>query len=223
MAEIYALFSGRDAKVRYVGKTVGDRDTRFKKHLYIPDGGYITRVYTWIHNEWGDGFPVETVRLQWCGGLSHKEIDALETEWINKFPNLLNERKVYWRSYKVAPKIPAIKEYKRRFIFNVDGYRGIHWFRDYDRYAIFFRGEWLQFGDELPGGSWSIYFSNRDDAVDARDRYLRGIKARDAQQELYIPEFHAELQTECNVDFDPTIHSAECDFGFESEFAGVIA
>ena len=225
MAEVYALFSGRDGKVRYVGRTSGDRDARFKGHQRVAVGRYITRVYTWIHNEWGDGFPVKSVRLQWCGSANPKEIDVIETEWINKFPNLLNERKVHWRSQKKPPVIPEIREYMRRFIFHVDGLRGIHWWRDYDKFAVFLGGDWLSLGDELPGGSRSIYFSSPTDAVRARDRYLQriGIPPRDVQQEANIPEFCAELLDANDIDFDPTIHGAECDTAVESEFAGVIA
>lgn len=213
MAEIYGLFSGRDGRVRYVGKTIGDRDARFKGHLHIGDGRYITRVYTWIHEEWRDGFPVESVRLQWCGGAARKEIEDIETEWINRFPNLLNERKVYWRSEKKAPAVPAIREYRRQFIFNFDGFRGIHWWRDYDKFAVFIGGEWLTLGDELPGGSWSIYFSTPTDAVRARNRYLRGtgIRPRDVIQEAALLEGGTQLLDARNVEFDPNIHAAECD------------
>lgn len=90
-----------------------------------------------LHHEWGGGFPVKSVRLQWCGSANRKEIDVIETEWINKFPDLLNERKVYRRTQKKPPVIPGIREYMRRLIFNVDGLHGIHWWRDYDKFAVF--------------------------------------------------------------------------------------
>ena len=225
MAEIYALFSGRNGKVRYVGRTFGDRDARFQGHLRVATGRYITPVYTWIQNEWGDGFPVESVRLQWCGSANRKEIEVIETEWINKFPNLLNERKVYWRPQKKPPVIPEIRQYMSCFIFHVDGLHGIHWWRDYDKFAVFMGGDWLSLGDELPGGSRSIYFSSPTDAVRARDRYLQGfgITPRDVQQEANISECCAELPDASDIDFDPTIHGAECDIAVEFEFAGVIA
>ena len=59
MAEIYALYSARDGKVRYVGQTSGARDVRFKKHMRIEEGRYITAVYDWLHTEWSHGYPVE--------------------------------------------------------------------------------------------------------------------------------------------------------------------
>lgn len=225
MAEIYGLFSGRDGKVRYVGRTFGARDARFNAHLRIASGRYITPVYTWVHKEWGEGFPVRSVRLQWCGSLNRQEIDAVETEWINNFPNLLNERKVHWRPEKKSPIIPEIREYMRGFIFNVDGFRYVHYLRGYDKYAVLLRGQWLSLGDELPGGSWRIYFSTPTDAVRARDRYLQGNGAlpRDIEQEANLAEFCTGLPSVSSIDFDPTIHGIECDTAVESEFAGIIA
>jgi hypothetical protein len=225
MAEIYGLFSGRDGDVRYVGMTAGDRNVRFKEHLRIASGRYITRVYTWIHKEWGDGFPVRSARLQWCGSANRKEVEAIETEWINKFPNLLNERKIYCQPQMKPPVIPEIREYRRRFIFNLDGLRGIHWWRDYDKFAVFIGGEWRSLGDELPGGSSSIFFSSPTDAVRARDLYLRGTGRRqpDIRLEANLPVFRTQLPDACDIDFDPSIHAAECDTAAESEFAGIIA
>lgn len=48
MMEIYALFSGRDGKVRYVGKTNGTRARRFELHTKTVVGRYISKVYLWI-------------------------------------------------------------------------------------------------------------------------------------------------------------------------------
>ena len=62
----------------------------------------------------------------------------------------------------------------RRFIFHIDGLRFIHWWRDYDKFAVFGYGDWLSLGDELHGGSRSIYFSSPTDAVRARDLYYLG-------------------------------------------------
>ncbi len=55
MAEIYALYSGGDGRVRYVGQTVGLCADRFKQHLRAPS----TNLYKWFHKEWSDGYPVE--------------------------------------------------------------------------------------------------------------------------------------------------------------------
>jgi hypothetical protein len=220
MAEIYGLFSGRDGKVRYVGMTSGDRDTRFKEHQRVSTGHVITPVYQWIQREWRHGYPVECVLLQWC---EYADRFGVETAWINKFPDLLNERKVYWRSDKKPPVIPEIKQYMRRIIFNSGGFRGIHWWRAWDMYSVFMDGYWLAQGDSVPGGGGNIYFSHRTDALIARDRWRgRGNWLPDIPQELDVLDCGAELPDACGFDFDPNIHAAECDTAFKSEFAGTI-
>jgi hypothetical protein len=222
MAEIYGLFSGRDGKVRYVGMTAGDRQVRFKEHQRgVATGRYIPRVFEWIHSEWRFGYPVECALLQWC---EYAERDKVETKWINTFPNLLNERKVYCRPRTKSPVIPEIKEYMRQFVFNSGGFRGVHWWRDYDMYAVFVGGAWLPGGDSVPGGDGNIYFSCRTDALILRDRYLkvRQRRAGDIPQEADLSEIGARLPDSCFFDFDPNIHAAECDTAFDAEFGGTI-
>lgn len=89
MADIYGLYSCRDGAVRYIGETTYPRDTRFEQHrrsVWLEK----TRLQQWMVREWRDGFPVCHVRLEWCENAERFE---RETEWIAKFPNLLNERK----------------------------------------------------------------------------------------------------------------------------------
>ena len=171
MAEIYGLYSGRDGKVRYVGKTIGSRASRFEKHKYIATGRYITPVYTWLHREWKCGYPVECALLEKC---KNADCNRIETDWINKFPDLLNERKRYGWTDRKPPVIPEIRHYMARFIFNSGGYRGIHWWRDLDRYSVFILAkgdwEWLP-GDGAPGRTGNIWFSDRTQALKARDGY----------------------------------------------------
>ena len=124
MAEIYGLYSARDGIVQYVGQTIGTCDVRFKEHQRSQIGRYITSVYTWIHNEWRHGYPVECARLERC---SYEARHDVEREWISKFPNLLNERKRgYYSRNRRPPVIPEIRDYMGRFIFNSGGFRGIH-------------------------------------------------------------------------------------------------
>jgi hypothetical protein len=198
--------------------TAGDCQVRFKEHQFIGNGRVITPVYQWIHREWRCGYPVECVLLEWC---EYGSRDDVETQWINKFPNLLNDRKVYYRPNKKPPIIPAIKNYRRGFVFNSGGFRGIHWWRDYDMYAVFLGGSWLSGGDSVPGGGGNIYFSCRTDALRLRDIYRRGMRGwlLDIAQEV---DFGAQVSDACGLDFDPNIHAAECDTANNSEFAGTI-
>jgi hypothetical protein len=222
MAEIYGLFSGRDGKVRYVGMTAGDSEARFREHQRAQVGRVITPVYEWIHREWRDAYPVECVCLESC---NYAERQTVETKWINAFPNLLNERKVYWRPNKRPPIMPAIKEYMRGFIFNSGGFRGVHWWRDYDMYSVFIGGDWLAGGDSVPGGGGNIYFSTRTDALKARDKYRRCTSSwpRDIPQAAELLDCGTLLPDKSSFDFDSTLHAAECNTGSKSEFTGVIA
>jgi len=221
MAEIYGLFSGRDGKVRYVGMTAGDCEHRFKQHQRAQIDRYITPVYEWIHREWRDCFPVDCECLEWC---TYAERLAIETKWINAFPDLLNERKVYWRPNKKPPIVPAIKDYMRSFVFNSGGFRGIHWWRDYDMYSVFIGGDWLAWGDSVPGGGGNIFFSTRTDALKAREKYRKGTGgwAADIPQTSDLVDCGILLPQMSSFDFDQNLHAAECDTAAKSEFAGVI-
>jgi hypothetical protein len=144
MAEIYALYSARDGKVRHVGQTSSTRDARFKKHRQEAEGVWTVPMPPLV--EWKCGYPINHALLQMCS-------DQIETEWINKFPNLLNIHKYDYRGGK-PPIISEIKNYMRSYIFNCGGFRGIHYRRDIDRYAVFiYTGfgttEWLD-GTEQP-------------------------------------------------------------------------
>src|SRR5580704_227176 len=47
-----------------------------------------------VQREWRCGFPIRWTLLQPCDGLLPHQIKMIETEWIGKFPNLLNKRKL---------------------------------------------------------------------------------------------------------------------------------
>ncbi len=152
MAEIYALFSGRDGKVRYVGETIGDRKKRLEKHGCVAIGRVIPPVYDWIGNEWRDGYLVESALLEKCDDDVRFDVETL---WLSKFPNLLNERKYRFLGGR-TPRVPEIQAYVRRFAFNIDGYRGVRYDRHWDCYQVFRtlrngRVEWL-LGDEMMPG-----------------------------------------------------------------------
>lgn len=184
MAEIYGLYSARDGIVRYVGETGGERAARFKRHMRIEFGRYITPVYTWLHAEWGEGYPVRCALLQWC---PYAERLDVEREWISKFPNLLNERKYRFRGGR-PPVIPEIKDYMRSHIFNCGGFRGIHYWKGIDRYAVFnCTGSWL-IGDEAPGWGGNIFFSDRTEALKARNKYRQG------RQRNWLPDIEQERE-----------------------------
>lgn len=172
VGEIYGLFSGRDGSVRYVGQTVGAHAARFKQHKRFYTG--LPQVRSWIRSEWRAGYPVQSAVLERC---DNDALNDTETKWISKFPNLLNYRKRshHLRPYKIKPPIISeIREYMARFVFNSDGYRGIHWWRELDRYSVFvYSGgddwHWLP-GDGAPGWSGEIWFSDCIEALKAREQ-----------------------------------------------------
>lgn len=171
MAEVYALFSGRDGRVRYVGQTTGPRADRFKQHLKTPS----SNLAEWFRNEWHAGYPVECILLESC---ADDVRFVVERRWMAKFPDLLNDRMSYRTRltaiYSKAPKIPEITAYMRRYYFNVGGFRGVHYDRHWDCYKVLlFDGEWL-FGDlcdeMMPGWGGNMWFPDRTAAVIARDK-----------------------------------------------------
>lgn len=85
MASIYALYSCRDGRVRYVGMTADTIDRRFVQHRRGPYDG-IGVVRSWMRDEWNDAFPVRTALLEWC---DISQVSDRETYWINLFDNLL--------------------------------------------------------------------------------------------------------------------------------------
>lgn len=167
MAEIYAIFSARDGKVRYVGKTLGSRLERFEQHKKCQIGRVVSAVYSWIWSELRHGYPVQCVRLEVC---SDDICLHIEMKWINRFPDLLNERKYYSRRCH-APVIPEIKDYMRSHRANCGGFRGIFWWGRIDCYSVLKpNGEWL-LGDAAPGRGGDIYFPDRTAGIKARDAY----------------------------------------------------
>ena len=188
MAEIYGLYSARDGIVRYVGQTGCDCGARFKQHKR---DAWWTSLGKWFHHEWRHGYPVQCALLQSC---EYGERHHVETEWISRFPNLLNERKLPYYRYDPKPKppvIPEIRDYMRDHLFNVGGFRGVHWWRQIDRYAVFFYAgsepEWL-LGDEAPGWGGNIFFSDSTTALKARDRY------REYQKYKYYKDWLPDIE-----------------------------
>lgn len=176
MASIYALYSCRDGLVRYVGMTTGTIDKRFVQHQRGPYVG-IGIVRTWMQGEWRDGFPVRTELLEWC---EIGDLQSRETFWINRFDKLLNTRKYYRPQLELpnrAPtaNIPAIAAYMRNHIFNFEGRHGIHYRRSIDMFFVLVpdRNVGLRplVGDELPGGSRAMWFSDLARALNARERF----------------------------------------------------
>lgn len=171
MAEIYGLYSCRDGAVRYVGETTYGCATRFQQHrrkAWLQN----TRLEKWMMREWRDGFPIRYVQLEWC---EDEDRFDRETEWINRFPSLLNQLKHSGWARLVPrgrrpPKIPEILRHMRGHCFNVDGRRGIHYEIGADRYCVMiFTGsdfDWLD-------SDGSIWFSDLAAAENARDRHFQ--------------------------------------------------
>ena len=170
MAEIYALYSGRNGRVRYVGQTTGLCTDRFEQHKRSPSAN----LYKWFNNEWRDGYPVECARLESC---DHDVRSSVERQWMARFPGLLNERMSFriWMSAHCGkpPKVPEINAYMRRYLFNVNGFRGVCYDRHWDCYQVLiytgFAVEWLLGDEMMPGWGGNIYFSDLTAAVKARD------------------------------------------------------
>lgn len=173
MFDIYALFSTRDHKVRYVGLTDGSYLFRFKQHKRgVALGRFIPSVEIWMRGEWREGYPVECVRLHKVVAQERRQAEQVETEWMSKFPLLLNERKYRYCGNR-PPTVPAIQEYKRTHRANCGGFRGVHWWGEVDRYSVLTEsGEWL-YGDSAPGWNWDIFFSDHAEALEARDRHRK--------------------------------------------------
>jgi hypothetical protein len=194
MAEIYALFSGRNGLVRYVGETGGAREDRFREHIKDRDSS----LRGWFLEEWKQGYPIRCALLQWC---EYEERFAVETAWINRSPHLLNERKHYYWSSVKPPRVPAIVKHMRRYRYNVGGFRGVHYDVQMDRYfVLIYTGsgrrhgfEWAR-GDEAPGLTASqggnIWFSDRTRALIARD------KQRWSRSLQYLPDIQLEFNSE---------------------------
>lgn len=176
MASVYALYSCRNGLVRYVGMTIGTADRRFDLHRrWHHDGSGVVR--DWMFREWGDGFPVRIEVLERC---ESSQVGDRETYWMNLFDNLLNQRKYFRPGLPPhrrlpTPKVPAIAKYVRNHTFNFEGRLGIHYRHSIDMYFVLVpdRDEELRplIGDELPGGSRAMWFSDLARANNARDRY----------------------------------------------------
>jgi len=175
MAEIYGLYSARDGIVRYVGQTGGTRADRFKQHMR--DAWWQQpKLDKWFHSEWRQGYLVECALLKSC---SNEVSEQMETEWIRKFPNLLNKQKVghFYRGDK-PPKVPEIDAYIRGHSFNHEGHVGVHRSIHSDRFFVLvYTGsgiEWLE-GDQEPGQTakegGNIWFSDLARALNARDKH----------------------------------------------------
>jgi hypothetical protein len=169
MAEIYALYSTRDGRVRYVGQSGDCAALRFKEHLR----SWGCPLKEWFHREWRDGYLVRYAVLETC---DYDMRHGTETTWIWRFPSsdLLNRHKQrpwYWQTVR-PPVIPVIKKYMRRHSFNVEGFRGVSYDHDVGYYRVLvYSGSgvrWLR-GDELPGGSADIWFSDLARALNVRD------------------------------------------------------
>jgi hypothetical protein len=98
-----------------------------------------------------------------------------------RFPGLLNDRisgQIWLTAICSKPtKVPEITAYMRRYLFNVGGFRGVHYDRHWDCYQVLnYTGsgaEWL-FGNQcdemMPGWGGNMWFPDRTAALIARDR-----------------------------------------------------
>jgi hypothetical protein len=98
----------------------------------------------------------------------------------------------------------------RRHKFNVDGFRGVTYDSEWGYYRVLVcDGYWVRWleGDELPGGSASIWFSDLARAVSARDNeercYRDLMEARRREDIIASAEWEQErIQTEGYAGWD---------------------
>jgi len=171
-AEIYALYSTRDGRVRYIGQS-GDRTLRFKEHLRSAETlPSLCPLDRWFHHEWRHGYLVRYALLEVC---DYDQRHAVETKWIWRFPgsDLLNRRKQRpWWSAIRPPVIAEINKYMRRHVFNVEGFRGVHYDCQVGCYRVLiYNGHWVKWleGDDTIWDDESVWFSDLARALDARD------------------------------------------------------
>jgi hypothetical protein len=88
MAEVYGITSTRDGIIRYVGLTGGDSSKRYWDHWVGLNSNH--RVAVWKRQELWCGYDIAYVVIEEC----EADVAGLrETFWINRIPNLLNDRK----------------------------------------------------------------------------------------------------------------------------------
>jgi len=151
MSEIYALYSTRDGRVRYVGRS-GDGALRFKEHRRSAEWRNQSPLDRWFHQQWRDGYLVRYALLGVC---DYDRREDVEREWIQRFPRfaLLNERNLrppWWSDPPKLPVVPEIVTIMRRYMFNVGDFRGVHYDRDTGYYCVLVynghRVRWLKAG-----------------------------------------------------------------------------
>jgi hypothetical protein len=88
MAEVYGLMSTREHVIRYVGQTKGIADKRAWDHWRSSSN---LKVATWSREELWRGYCINCVVIEECAESTRHD---RETYWMQRIPNLLNERKV---------------------------------------------------------------------------------------------------------------------------------
>jgi hypothetical protein len=94
--------------------------------------------------------------------------------------NVSPERKRWYAWADKRPVIPEIVAYRRKYLFNAGGFRGIRWDRHWDTYQVLSYdhcGVWWMGGDEadelLPGWGGDRWFPDRTAALVGRDNRRR--------------------------------------------------
>jgi hypothetical protein len=151
MAEVYGLMSTRDYTIRYVGQTKGVADKRAWDHWRSSSN---LKVAAWSREELWSGYIINYVVIEECGeGARHDR----ETYWMQRIPNLLNERKVNLPS--VAPSIweashlSALQQSDPKGeIANWHGFVGIIYYPPHERA----RSDFWEDGTELMPECWGF-------------------------------------------------------------------
>jgi hypothetical protein len=149
MAEIYALMSTRDRVIRYIGQTKGFADKRAWDHWRCSSN---LKVANWSREELWGGYTIDYVVIEEC---AEEERHPRETYWIQRVPNLLNERKVNLPAVQPSnDEVAHLNALRQRDqageIDNWRGFVGITYYPPYERA----RSNFFDDGTELMPESW---------------------------------------------------------------------
>lgn len=141
MGHIYCLFSTRDGSPRYVGQCRGPLGEPFSRHKTYARSDPYTRVSAWIRAEWLAGYDVKIHDLERDVDGSSWIRTQRENFWMGQFPDLLNERKLYY----IGKTLSALgAEHKQNCIDSIahiiDHYNGYYGVRRQEYRALEYNG-----------------------------------------------------------------------------------
>jgi len=191
---VYCLFSTRNAKPEYVGRTWRDTNERFYEHTRKALNGNSLPCYKWMRSEWTAGFDVFHADLSVASNLFLENYNDHRRErlWIYWLQPSCNDRLVMKRNeyepfeHKIEKAITSLHGYCRRSyrdrLYNHEGYIGITYYHTYNAHTAHVyteeHGFRQAYGDTQPSWDDPIWFSDLVAAIDARDKLRASIEAQ---------------------------------------------